>query len=335
LNPPVKRRRALIASIALAAAVPAAVLPAGAAEPASSNFQFVAMGDQPYGQELRVGPAYRHLIGLVNAERPPFTIHVGDFKSGIAACSDAEYAAQQAHFNLFETALVYTPGDNDWTDCQRQHDDPIERLAALRARFFANTHSLGARPLVLERQSDLMPAHAAFRENQRWWHQGVLFTTLHTVGPKDNIDEPSPALRQERAARLAANIAWVRAAFALARQRGAQALVFATQADVLGDSTWPWSLPKVRRPFRDLIQHTLLPLAGASGLPVLFVHGDSHQFITDQPFADEHGRRIGKLWRLEVPGDSRMHAVVVTVQPAADPPFAFRLLWNPQSPDPH
>lgn len=335
MNPPVDRRRALIASIALAAAVLAPAAPAGEPEPAPAAFQFVAMGDQPYGRDLRSGPAYRHLIGLINAERPPFTIHVGDFKSGIAECTDAEYAAQQAHFNLFDSALVYTPGDNDWTDCQRQHADPIERLAALRARFFAGPSSLGARPVALERQSELMPSHAAFRENQRWWHQGVLFTTLHTVGPKDNTDEPSAALRQEQAARLAANIAWVRASFDLARQRGARALVFATQADVLSDPKWPWSLPRVRSPFRDLVQRNLLKLAGESRLPVLFVHGDSHQFIADQPFADDRGRRIDNAWRLEVPGDTRMHAVVVTVQPSAAKPFGFRVLWNPLSPDPY
>lgn len=301
---------------------------------AGPALRFVALGDMPYGHDTRTGPAYRHLIDLVNAERVPFSIHVGDFKDGLTECSEALYERQYAHFKSYSTALVYTPGDNDWTDCQRQHADPLERLGALRQRFFGTSNSLGAQPIALQRQSDAIPAHAAYRENQRWWHQGVLFVTVHTVGPDDNAKDATPALLQEHRLREAANIAWLQAAFEMAGRQPARALVVATQADPFKNGRSPGDPPVVRKPFRRLLGETLLPLASASQLPVLFIHGDSHHFVSDQPFVGANGRPLPRLWRLQVPGEDRMHAVLVSVEPGAAVPFAFRLIWNPMSPNP-
>ena len=96
------RRRAALASLASLPAWRALAAPAGAAESAPSAdfapFEFVALGDMPYGPDTIAGPAYRHLIDLVNAIDPPFTLHVGDFKDGLADCGDAEYALQQRNF---------------------------------------------------------------------------------------------------------------------------------------------------------------------------------------------------------------------------------------------
>jgi hypothetical protein len=309
---------------------------AGAVAPASAEplLRFVALGDMPYGHEPRTGPAYRHLIELINAERLPFAIHVGDFKDGLTECSDAVYDRQFAYFNSYASAVVYTPGDNDWTDCQRQNTDPLERLGALRQRFFSAPRSMGAHPLAVQRQADVMPQHAAYRENLRWWQQGVLFVTVHTVGPDDNAKDASAALQREHATRTAANIDWLRSSFDQARQQSAKALVVATQADVFKDGRRTDSPPPVRKPYRELITRTLLPLAAASPMPVLYIHGDSHRYIVDQPFVDAADRPIRQIWRLQVPGEERMHAVKVGVQPGSAQPFSFALIWNPMSPNP-
>lgn len=316
----------VLAGVLLTACVPMA----RAAEP----FGFVALGDQPYGHEARTGPAYRRLIELINAEGLPFAIHVGDLKDGLTDCTDELYARQYAYFQSYSTALIYTPGDNDWTDCRRQGTEPLERLAALRARFFSTPASLGQRPLATERQSDALPAHARYTENRRWWHGGVLFVTFHTVGPDDNDEAEAPAERAERANRLAANMAWLQEGFALAQRQRAAAIVLATQADPLHRPDQPGGPARVRKPFRTLYDGTLLPLVRSAGVPVLLVHGDSHHFITDQPFMGIDGKRLANLWRLEVPGERRMHAVAVQVDPRARAPFRFRLIWNPMSPDP-
>ncbi|MES2715141.1 MAG: hypothetical protein V4795_05220 [Pseudomonadota bacterium] len=324
-------RRALLAALAAAGLAPP--VPAQpAAAPAA--FDFIALGDMPYGPDLIAGPPYRSLIARINGLGLPFAIHVGDFKDGTAACSDAEFQLQWQHFQRFAGALVYTPGDNDWLDCQRRGDDPLERLQALRQRFFHMPASLGQRPLPLQRQAEHMPAHAGYPENQRWWHQGVLFATFHTVGPRNGFDADSAAVRAEAQVREAANSAWIADSFALARRSGASALVLATQAESLRHPQGRGTAAVVH-PALPSIAHTLLPLAEAAPHPVLLVHGDLHAYTHDQPFTSSQGRPISKPWRLQVFGQPRLHAVRVRVQPAVvAEPFAFSPVWNPLSTDP-
>lgn len=344
-------RSALLSVLLLALLpAPAKAQPTAGTPSTPRSFEFVALGDMPYGPDLIAGPAYRHLIGLVNQVAPPFTVHVGDFKDGTADCGDAEYQRQWAYFQRFDSALVYTPGDNDWLDCHRRGDDPLERLQALRERFFAGPRSMGRRPIAVERQADRMPAFARYRENLRWVYPagpgGVVFATIHTVGPRNGFDAAAPAVRNEALAREAANAAWIREAFALARSQGAPALVLATQAESL---TYPDDdHPRrgvVHEAFAASIRDTLLPLAEAAPFPVLLVHGDFHRHVIDQPFRNARGERITNLWRLQVFGDPRLHAVRVRVQPGVNgmtdvnggpgpEPFVFTPIFNPMSRDP-
>jgi len=336
-----QRRAALAALAALAAGavwpLPKAWAQAPVTPPPADGFDFVALGDMPYRSDAMVGPAYRHLIALINDVAPPFSIHVGDFKDGLAACSDDEFRLQWSNFQRFASALVYTPGDNDWLDCNRRGDDPLERLQALRERFFSTAQSLGQRPIPLQRQSTLMPAYARYRENARWVHKGVVFATFHTVGQANGSDSPMAAVRDEGLAREAANAAWIRAAFEHARATGARALVLATQAEALRPDLpdHPRRL-RLHPPFTS-IAHTLLPLAELAPFPVLLIHGDFHSYVTDQPFTNAAGQPITNLWRLQVFGEPRMHAVLVRVNapgPAGTPPFGFTPIWNPMSTDP-
>ena len=70
-----------------------------------------------------------------------------DIKGGREPCSDALFARRRALLARSAHPLVLLPGDNEWTDCHRPSAgafDPLERLAALRRRFFAPGRSLGA-----------------------------------------------------------------------------------------------------------------------------------------------------------------------------------------------
>ncbi len=332
-------RRALLAALAAAGVGmrPAAAAGRGvrAAAAETPAFDFIALGDAPYGHDLLAGPSYRSLIDRINSLGLPFAIHVGDFKDGTAACSDREYQRQWQHFQRFAGALVYTPGDNDWLDCHRRGDDPLQRLQALRQRFFATALSLGQRPITLQRQAECMPAHAAYRENQRWQHRGVVFTTFHTVGPANGFDAASAAVRAEAQAREAANSAWISDSFALAQRSGASALVLATQAESLAYDGPAGLRRGSLQPGFAAIAHTLLPLADAAPHPVLLVHGDAHHSTFDQPFQNARGRLVANLWRLQVFGEPQVHAVRVRVQPAvAGRPFDCSPVWNPMATDP-
>ncbi|MEI7786657.1 MAG: hypothetical protein WCK08_19890 [Betaproteobacteria bacterium] len=290
-------------------------------------FEFVALGDLPYGDPAKVGAPYRALIDSINRVQPAFSIHVGDFKSGSTACSNEEFQTQLKHFGLFDAPLIYTPGDNEWTDCHRANNgahDPLERLAALRSQFFPEGKSLGRLPLAVQSQAGLSPGHSKFVENLRWQHQRVLFATVHIVGSNNNFEVRDAKAVAEFIERDLANVAWIQAAFAQARQSGAQALVFAIHGDVFESRTVREDFP-THSGFRVSIGQTLLPLAAAAGIPVLLLHGDSHVFRFDQPFSLNRAP-IANLFRLVVPGATDMRAVRVGVEPGSAQPWSVRLL---------
>jgi hypothetical protein len=121
--------------------------------------------------------------------------HLGDIKSGATTCDDARHATIRRDFDGFADPLVYTPGDNEWTDCHRVNNGgyhPLERLAKVRSLFFPRPGTtLGGRVPVTSQASQGLP------ENVRHERAGLSFATLHVVG--SNHDRPlaagSPWLR--------------------------------------------------------------------------------------------------------------------------------------------
>ena len=74
--------------------------------------------------------------------------------------------------NSFASALIYTPGDNEWTDCHRLLAgayDPLERLRIHPRRTTSRQTrvSAGSRS-VIERQADVMSGFELFVENSRF-----------------------------------------------------------------------------------------------------------------------------------------------------------------------
>lgn len=298
----------------------------GAGTAMAQGFSFVALGDLPYGPS---GP-YLKLIEAINRLGPDFSIHVGDIKSSATPCSDEELRRQRQHFDLYADPVVYTPGDNEWTDCHRPASgsyDPLERLAFLRQNFFTAGQSLGRRAMALQSQAALMPEHGKFVENARFLHRDLLFVTLHIVGSNNNFETRDPLAVAEFFERDRANVAWIQSAFALARERDLKALVFAYQAEVFEPRGAQDDFP-AQSGFRNSIGQTLLPLAAQWGRPVLLIHGDGHEFKLDQPFKLNR-RPLTQLTRLEVPGAGDVRAVRVTVDTSRPQPFAVELLPSP------
>ena len=305
----------------------AALLCVAAQVVAAQPFSFVALGDLPYGQAAQGFAPYKSLIRSINQERPNFSIHIGDFKSGSTLCSDEESQVQLGHFGLFDSALVFTPGDNEWTDCHRANNgghDPLERLQALRNTFYKPGLSMGKQTLPVLNQSVTTPAFAKFVENQRCDHQGVVFATLHIVGSNNNFEVRDPRAAAEFFERDKANIAWIREAFASATKTQAKAIVLTMHADVFEVKNL-WEDFPAHSGYRASIGETLLPLAAQSKIPVLLIHGDSHVFRFDQPFTLDK-KPITQITRLVVPGAGDVRAVHVSVDTRQRNPFAVRLL---------
>ncbi|GAB3126242.1 metallophosphoesterase [Novispirillum itersonii] len=307
-----------------------AMMIAGTGTPASAAdaFSFVAIGDMPYGKPEEAYPPYERLIAAINAANPDFTVHIGDIKSGSTVCSDEEFRNQLGFLNSFKTALLYTPGDNEWTDCHRKKAgsmDPLERLDALRRLFFTKAETLGKAPLKVERQADVS-AHKQMVENARFTHKGVMVVTAHVVGSNNNFEVRDPAAVAEFFARDAANVEWIRSSFAKAKAENARVLVLAMQANPL-DSDVNGETPGHSGFNRTL--DAFAEEAAAFGKPVLFIHGDTHYFRIDHPFKtrDKDKKVLDNVTRLEVYGEKQVHAVKVSIDPDSEDTFSFRPLY--------
>jgi hypothetical protein len=120
----------------------------------------------PYGQPQIDN--FPNDVAEINADPDVrLVVHLGDIKNGPSLRDTAYFQQIRAGFDQFEDPLVYTPGDNEWTDCHRPSNGgytPTERLDTLRQVFFDRPGwSLGQHPRGLRAQH---PAHV---ENVPWW----------------------------------------------------------------------------------------------------------------------------------------------------------------------
>lgn len=280
------------------------------------KFSFVAFGDMPYRRADY--PKFEALAGTINAAEPAFSIHVGDIKSGGAPCLDETYFAVSKLFNGFENPLIYTPGDNDWSDCDRASSgsyEQNERLEFLRGVFFAEEGNKVNSLSRFTRQADISTAHN-YVENVFWVHGGVAFATIHMVGWENNLWGDLAEYR----ARSAANIAWIRETYQRARAGNHSAVVIAFHAD-------PFGLLSYYSAYRETLA-TIAEETAHFGRPVLLIHGDRHRFLVDHPMRNPETREIlEKLTRLRLFGNKEIRAVEVIVDPQAADPFSFNILF--------
>ncbi|RPH40941.1 MAG: hypothetical protein EHM87_20990 [Burkholderiales bacterium] len=258
--------------------------------PTSRAFAFALIGDLPYtdGDEASLAA----MLAQTDADALRLVLHVGDIKASREPCSDALYERRAALLARSAHPLVLLPGDNEWTDCHRDAAggfDPIERLGALRARFWSDPGPLGtggpaARgALAFERQAGLP-------ENVRWRIGGVRFVAAHVVG-SHNGRKGYPGARAEFDARTARNRQWLAETLRLALRERADALVIAFHAE-------PDWQPRASSGFADWIA-VLRETAEAFRRPILLLHGDAHRFTVDRPLRDAHGETYGHVLRVQ------------------------------------
>ena len=269
----------------------------------AERFQFAAIGDVPYTSAAQLD----RLVERINKLPVKFTIHVGDIKSGSTLCSDEVFEGVKRQFMAFEAPLIYTPGDNEWTDCHRKNNgpyDPLERLQKLRQMFFGTNLSLGRYPVELESQSQA-EQYREFPENRRWSTEEVIFSTIHMVGSNNNLQPELPS-SSEFNLRNSANIAWMRSTFAEARKKNLRAIVFAMQADTF------YHDPRIQKSGVDEWLDAFQQEAASWGKPVLLIQGDTHQFVADKPL-HQHHPAASNVQRIVVPGEQWADVVLIEV----------------------
>ena len=297
--------RRVAPNFAVAMLVLAACAPDRAAAPAPSMstgnplnsgsreaYTLAVVGDMPYGpQKLDSLPL---LIQLINADpKVDVVAHLGDIKAGSnSPCTNEYMDSIRVLFDLFKDPFVYTPGDNEWTDCHVGSKNnglytPTERLQFVRQLFFpvAGQTLGGRRKQVLTEADD--PANAQYVENAIWMESQVVFATLNVPGSNDDKASwgstlPSdagnyPSQAAERDTRKQANLTWLDKAFTLATDNNAAGVVLLFQADM-------WDTTSSLNGFDTLVVR-IGNLAAAFGKPVLLLEGDSHIYSVDHPYA--------------------------------------------------
>ena len=315
-------RAGAIAGSLIAAATLACAAPTPFDTRSNGVIRIAVYGDSPYGtapsddSQLKATPAF---IDSINADRDvSLVLHVGDIHSGKQYCTESYDRAIYQLWTAFEAPLVYTPGDNEWTDCHKkaegggaynaatgnidyvldagghpvdhQYGNPAANLDLVRAIFFAHPGRAIADRKLLWSQSQgfdpAYPADAKYVENVMWEQSKVLFVTVNIPGGSNNDGDVwygapvmGSAQAQEIAERSGADLRWLDAAFRRASADGATAVVIQTQADMWDlDGKAPSHIAGYK-PFIDRIA----ALTTAFGRPVLLFNGDSHVYRSDNP----------------------------------------------------
>jgi len=311
-------------------------------ENGNSAYAIGLWGDLPYSAAQEVG--VRNLIADMNGQRLAFTAHDGDLKAGGGACTVAIYNNALTYFASLKAPAMFTPGDNDWTDCDRTAGyNSLAQLDYERLLFFNTSYSLGQRKLRQEVQT--APLCLAFGgqkvgcvENRRWTYNRVTYATLNVQGSCNNLCDVAPDAA-EFAARNAANIVWLQETFAAAKKDRSVAVMLISQANPGFDAADPTRAP-VRDPktlveniatdgFKDFLL-ALRAEVTAFAKPVAYVHGDSHYFRVDKPFLNAAGQRLENFTRVETFGDNAPNGlndvqwVKVLVDPKSREVFAYQ-----------
>ena len=304
---------ACAALVALTLSVPSATA-AGHGSGHDDSYTFAVIGDIPYGPAQIA--AFPKVVQQINADpRVRLVSHLGDIKDGSSLCTDEYFAQVKTQFDKFVDPLVYTVGDNEWTDCHRANNgsyNPLERLAKIRSLYFAHPGwTLGQHPAKVSSQ-----AAQGIPEDVRFERSNVAFAALHIVGSNNSLapwtgkTAPTPEQSTEVLGRTAAVIQSIRETFAQAREERNKAVVLLTQADMF-DHTVASPAFADYFAFQPIVQAIAQESATFRG-PVYLFNGDSHVYNSDQPLAAGSkwltlygvSKPVGNLSRITVDGST-------------------------------
>lgn len=300
----------------------------------NKKVQFLAIGDTPYNQQEQMQLQQSLLTKMDNSKYPFVTVY-GDILSGSESCTDAMVLQRLGMYYMIKPNRVfYTPGDNEWTDCDREGKDfrysELERLSFIR-QFLQQLPLSPPKSWQYEQQTQLI-------ENAKWFYEGVQFGTIHMVSTQNGRveilkDDVEMAINEVNY-RDEANIQWLHSIFLQAKKNNAKAVIIVSQADIT-KSKYEGECTEENTQLCDPFAKFTQALKHASSefeKPVLFLHGDTNPYCFDKTF----GEKIApNLWRLNAWGDYQSHAdaTVVSFEPNNHTtPFSAHTLQSKETP---
>lgn len=302
-------------------------------------FSIGLWGDMPYakGGDAPFIPA---LIEDMNASDIAFSIYDGDIKDGSSECTNKIYDDAMAMFNIMKAAVIYVPGDNEWTDCHRTNNggwDNLERLTHIRTTMFKTPATFGQEKITLEHQGE--PGQK-FAENTRYSTNGAMFVGLNIPGSNNNmvVDEKDCTKKSARTPgqceadnaeykeRDAANIEWMKASFAKAKAEQDKGLMIVIQGDLGFDVPETEDDDESRLAGKEgyaAFLDALITETETFGGQVVLVHGDTHFFKVDKPLPNAF-HMLPNFTRVQTFGSPNVHWIKVDVDASTRDVFTFR-----------
>jgi len=241
---------------------------------------FYAMGDVPYEpQEDRLLPS--QIADLPDDGQ--FVVHVGDIKSGSTPCDEAVFQKVSGMLSECRTPVFIIPGDNEWNDCA----DPSQAWTFWN-QYFRRFDRRWNHVFPIFRQIE-------HEENFSFVINDVLFVGINLVG--GHIHDPA-----EWKERHADDLQWI--------QRNLTQFGETVNSMVLfGHATPKEAHADFFEPFQ--------PHATAFGKPILYLHGDGHNWVHDRPFAAKN------ILRVQVDQGGKAPPLQVQITDDAAMPFQF------------
>jgi hypothetical protein len=284
-------------------------------------------GDAPYGttptdtSEFEATPAF---IDSVNADPDVSSvIHVGDIHSGKQYCTAAYDRSIARLWTRFADPLVYTPGDNEWTDCHKAAEgggtydpatgqvdhvldpvthqpvdyaggDPVENLALVRSAFSPQPgRTLGSGTLRVLSQAQVPdrahPQDAQYVENVLWQRKGTVFVTIDVPGGSNNDADPWYGAPAESSAQQHERTARTAADLRWLDLAFGVARTGHARGVVVVTQADMWDLDGKTAAHLTNYESIVASLAShtaAFGRPVLLLNGDSHVYRSDNPLVE-------------------------------------------------
>lgn len=303
------RKIVALGVVAVALAIAATRVAAGTNP---NTLTLAVFGDSPYldpsfppHSEFGATPAF---IDTINSDSTvQEVVHVGDIHSGSEPCTVAYDQSVYGLWTAFQKPLIYTPGDNEWSDCTKVKEEPgsdfdniatnpdmpLDQLVVVRNIFFANAGwTLGQQPMHVISQANAFdpanPADAQYVENVMWEQSKTVFVTVNVPGGSNNDIDPWYAKthttpwnthqQTEMDQRTAADVRWLNQAFAVAEADDAHGVVIIGQADM-----WDTAESLSHQTNYEPIIAAMASNAAAYKKPVLYLNGDSHVYRSDNP----------------------------------------------------
>ncbi len=243
---------------------------------------FSVMGDVP--RSASEDTLLQRQIEAHNKYSPSeFMLHVGDIKSGGAPCDEEVYLRVSGYLKKLSIPTFIVPGDNEWNDCP----DPQIAWSYWHTNFGDFEKNWNYEPTV-EHQ-------AQHRENMAWITKNVLMAGINLVGGRIH-DQLEWDLMMRKAAE------WIDEQFKKRKDNVEAAVVFA-QAN-----------PKEKH---KVFMDKFLSSVKSFKKPVLFLHGDGHRWLYDNPW------QLPNLIRVQIDQGRIALPLEVSVSFDSDSTFQF------------